>query len=393
MAHTFCPHCMTETGPEVQICPNCGGDTSVQNVGSQLPVGTVLVSPGGHSYLLGAAKGQGGFGITYISRDMESGRLAAIKEYHPARCQPRRLEDGTLQPQTESAEAYRHGLTSFLREAGMLKAAEDIPSVVDVLDYFEANGTAYMVMEYLQGLTLQRLVESQGTTSFDELMGQMTPFLKDIAAMHSKTELIHRDIAPDNIMLMPDGTFKLMDFGCARAMEDGKSMTVLLKPGFAPLEQYTTHGQGPYTDLYALCATIYYCITGQIPPAAPDRMVALQGKPDPLRPPSELGAEIGQEEEQVLMWGLGLQPGSRPQTVSEFLVRLGLEAPPMHPLPLEPPDPPKPHPIDPEPPRPDPVTYDRKGSQLEAVKTFLQKNKLLVGIAAAVILLLLIFGR
>lgn len=390
MAACFCPHCMAEIGRDVTACPECGGNVTARNVGNQLPVGTELISPSGRGYRLGLAKGQGGFGITYIGRDLSGGELVAVKEYHPARCQPRRGEDGSLHPQTAWEESYRQGIQSFMREAQMLTSARNIPSVVKVLDLFEANGTAYMVMEYLQGMTLQQLVETQGRISFDELMEKFAPFLRDIDAMHSRLDLIHRDIAPDNIMLTPEGKFKLMDFGCARSMEDGKSMTVLLKPGFAPLEQYTTHGQQAYTDLYALCATIYYCITGAVPSSAPDRMVAIQGKPDPLRPPSELGAEIKPEQEQVLLWGLALQPPSRPQTVREFLARLGLaepETPGPEPVVEEPV-------VEPPAPAPEPVPVPAPGTAdiWEKIAAFLRENKLLVGIAAAVVLILLIFA-
>ena len=123
-------------------------------------------------------------------------------------------------------------------------------------------------------------------------------------------------------MWMPDGTLKLMDFGCARAMEDGRSMTVQLKPGFAPAEQYGSHGQGDYTDLYALCATIYYCITGIVPAAARERQFALyDDKPDPLVWPHMLDIPLSPDWEALLMWGLQLNPEMRPQKVQQWLER------------------------------------------------------------------------
>lgn len=318
----FCPHCMTALDVDGGICPVCGGDVSAVNTPHQLPVGTVLCAAEFHGYLIGMAKGSGGFGITYIGRDLASQRLVAIKEYYPNRCQLQRNQlDGIVYLLSQQRDIYLSGMKSFLREAETLKAAQHIPSVVKVFDYFELNGTAYMVMEYLKGQTLRDLVEGQGTISFAELIRMMRPLLDDVQAMH-QTGLIHRDIAPDNIILLPDGTFRLIDFGCARAVEDGKSVTVQYKPGFAPLEQYTSHGQGPYTDVYALCATIYYCITGVVPTTAPDRLGNI-----PLATPTSLGAVISPREEQVLLWGMGLQPTQRPQSMRALLEQLVIPAP------------------------------------------------------------------
>ena len=312
----FCPHCMTDHATGAGICPACGGNMDAQNAPHQLPAGSTLLAPGDRRYLVGAALGEGGFGITYVCREEESRRLVAIKEFYPTRCELQRQGDGSVFPSDRAQEMYHNGKQSFLNEAGMLAAVENIPSVVKVLDFFEANGTAYMVMEYLRGETLQRRIERGGAMSFDELMTAMRPLLEDMCAMH-QAGIIHRDIAPDNIMLLEDGGMRLMDFGCARFTEDGKSMTVMLKPGFAPLEQYTRRGQKDFTDVYGVCATIYYCITGRVPDAAADRL-----ENDPLVPPSSLGAQISPEEEQMLLWGMSVQPKARPQTMRAFLEHL-----------------------------------------------------------------------
>lgn len=356
MKNRFCPNCLTELKDGAGVCPACGSGLDQTNEPHRLPVDTVLSSPAGESYVLGRVLGAGGFGVTYKGRALNSGRMVAVKEYFPVRCQPQRFEDGSVCPSQSEETGYQHGLRSFQSEAGMLDAAGYIRSAVQVLDYFEANGTAYMVMEFLDGTTLQRLTEKQGKIPFDTLMEKMLPLMRDMAALN-ETGVLHRDIAPDNIMLMPDGSLKLLDFGCARSMEDGRSMTVMLKSGFAPLEQYTTRGQGSYTDLYALCATIYYCATGQVPPAAPER---LDGKP--LTPPSELGVSIRPEEEKTLLWGLGIQPKTRPQTIGEFL-----NAWPA--------------------PEPDPVPDPDAGDK---IRQFFENNKLLVGIVGGAIVLLLL---
>lgn len=365
MAMEYCPCCMERLPAGAGICPACGAPTDQKNAVHQLPVGTILQSPNGNSYLIGRIKGEGGFGITYVGRDLGAGGMVAVKEYFPVRCQPQRGAGGSVSIQPEMEESYRHGLRSFLSEASMLRAAGQIPSAVHIQDLFEAGGTAYMVMEYLNGSTLQEVVEKQGPLPFKRLMKDMLPLLQDVDRLH-KAGVLHRDIAPDNIMRLPDGRFKLLDFGSARSMEDGRSMTVLLKPGFAPLEQYTTQGQGSFTDLYALCATIFYCITGKVPPAAPDRLMAtVDGRPDPLPAPAALGAVIGQEEQMILMWGLGLQPKSRPQSIEEFLARF---------------------PKDQEPDPPHDETVQEK------VVRWLKENKLLVGIVIGAILLLLLFA-
>lgn len=215
-----------------------------------------------------------------------------------------------------------HGIKSFLSEASMLRAMSQLPSIVHVMDYFEAGRTAYMVMEYLNGSALHQVMQTVERMEPNTLLPKFLPLMRDLGSMHD-AGVLHRDIAPDNIMLMPDGSLKLLDFGCARSLEDGRSMTVVLKPGFAPIEQYQTRGQGPYTDLYALCATIYYCITGKIPPASPERLTStFDGQPDPLPAPSALGVAISPEQEQILMWGLALQPSVRPQSMETLWSRL-----------------------------------------------------------------------
>ncbi|MEZ3461538.1 MAG: serine/threonine protein kinase [Lachnospiraceae bacterium] len=272
--------------------------------------------------MFGVVKGEGGFGLTYIGKELGSGKLVAIKEYFPSRCQPQRQPDGSIHPQERFEEIYMHGIESFLSEASMLRAVSQLPSIVHVMDYFEAGRTAYMVMEYLNGSALHQVMQTVERMESNTLLPRFLPLMRDLGSLHD-AGVLHRDIAPDNIMLMSDGSLKLLDFGCARSLEDGRSMTVVLKPGFAPIEQYQTRGQGPYTDLYALCATIYYCITGKIPPASPERLTStFDGQPDPLTAPSALGAAISPEQEQILMWGLALQPSVRPQSMEILASRL-----------------------------------------------------------------------
>lgn len=303
MSQNFCPHCMEEVQPGVDFCPQCGREVYGRAQPHQLPIGTVLKTGKGHSFLFGETKGDGGFGLTYIAKEMSSGKVVAIKEYFPLRCQPQRAGDLSVRPAQAMEDIYLRGMGSFLSEASMLRAVGDIPHIVHVLDYFEANGTAYMVMEYLHGVTLKNWMEQRPTIEPFSFLRKVLPLMKSLERLH-QAGVIHRDIAPDNIMLMPDESLVLLDFGCARSMEDNKSMTVVLKPGFAPLEQYQTRGQGPWTDIYALCATVYYCLTGAVPPAAPERLDAVcEERPDPLLPPSALAPAVPPSLGEILLWG------------------------------------------------------------------------------------------
>lgn len=325
MSEAFCPCCMKELSGSEEVCPFCGGSVDISAAMHHLPVGTVLHSGDGHRFLFGMVKGEGGFGLTYIGKELNSGKLVAVKEYFPVRCQPQRRADMSVWPQERFQEIYGHGMKSFLSEASMLRAVDHIPSIVHVMDYFEANHTAYMVMEYLDGSPLSHVMQSRERISPEVLLPKFLPLMHDLASLH-EAGVLHRDIAPDNIMWMPDGSLKLLDFGCARSLEDGRSMTVVLKPGFAPIEQYQTRGQGAYTDIYALCATIYYCITGKVPPASPERLtITFDNQPDPLLLPSALGVPISQKLEQLLLWGMSLQPSVRPQDMKVVAARMEKE--------------------------------------------------------------------
>lgn len=322
MSQNFCPHCMEEVPAGVDLCPQCGREVHGRAQPHQLPIGTVLKTGKGHSFLFGETKGDGGFGLTYIAKEMSSGKVVAIKEYFPLRCQPQRAGDLSVRPTQAMEEIYRRGMGSFLSEASMLRAVGDIPHIVHVLDYFEANGTAYMVMEYLHGVTLKSWMDQRPAVEPLAFLWKVLPLMKSLELLH-QAGVIHRDIAPDNIMLMPDGSLVLLDFGCARSMEDNKSMTVVLKPGFAPLEQYQTRGQGPWTDIYALCATVYFCLTGAVPPAAPERLGAVcEEHPDPLLPPSALAPAVPPALGELLLWGMTLQPMSRPKSMGQLAENL-----------------------------------------------------------------------
>ena len=187
--------------------------------------------------------------------------------------------------------------------------------IVKILDFFEANNTAYIVMEYLEGITLKQYLGKYGVLQFRNLIEMMLPLLEALIEIHSQG-LIHRDISPDNIMVQHNGKLKLMDFGAARDYTESgnKSLTVILKPGYAPPEQYQTHGvQGPWTDIYALCATIYKCLTGITPPDAIARVMD-----DKFKEPDQLDGKLSPDIKKILWKGMNIFPEERYQDIVEF---------------------------------------------------------------------------
>ena len=292
-------------------CPNCKRDPETYRPESrQLPPGTLLQE----RYILGRALGAGGFGITYLGWDLKLERRVAVKEYFPTAFLKRETSV-TLDVTCYTAsgqEAYTKGREQFLREARTMAALEKIPQMVRVLDFFPEHNTAYIVMEFLEGQTLKEITQAQGPCSAQVLLPMLEPVIRAMESMH-QANIIHRDISPDNLMLLSNGTVKLMDFGCARDIQGEVTMTAMLKEGFAPYEQYSGHGQGPWSDLYSLCATIYYCLTGKVPPSAMKR-----GEPDPLIPPSRLGAELTEQQERALLKGLAVRAAERWQSMGEL---------------------------------------------------------------------------
>ncbi|MDE6031593.1 MAG: serine/threonine protein kinase, partial [Oscillospiraceae bacterium] len=275
----------------------------------QLPAGTQLSD----KYEIIRTIGEGGFGITYMGRNTVLDIPVAIKEYYPNGFANRSSAHDLAVTITDNTKNsyFSKWKEKFLNEARILAKFSNIPNIVNVLDFFEQNGTAYIVMEYLNGVTLSNYVSSNGVFSADKLCRMMIPMLKSLDRIHQE-KLIHRDISPDNIMVMSDGTLKLYDFGAARDYSgtSQKSLSVMLKPGFAPEEQYRSRGiQGPWTDVYAVCATMYYCITGIKPDDSIQRVFS-----DELKPPSELGIRIPPPIETAILMGMSIKAEDRFRT-------------------------------------------------------------------------------
>ena len=281
-----------------------------------LPEGATLKE----KYRIDAVLGRGGFGITYRGTETNIGLRIAIKEYYPYGSVLRdtaQSPEVTPKPDEHSRRTFEEGKRVFLEEARRLAMCDHIASVVGVRDYFEDNGTAYIVMEYLDGVTLKAHMKDGAKMDAARLCGMMIPLLRDLQKIH-ETGLVHRDISPDNIMLVGGKTLRLMDFGAARAFaergDNQHSMTVMLKQGYAPIEQYARHGdQGPWTDVYAMAATIYACLTGREPDPSVDRIIQ-----DRLPLPSETGVNIPRRLEQVIMKNLSVQAGERCQSAGEM---------------------------------------------------------------------------
>ena len=309
----ICIFCMRDIGSGARFCPFCGKDLTVPIPQHHLPPGTLLHQ----RYWVGAALGEGGFGITYAGLDTSLNLRVAIKEFFPSGFVTRL---GTASPNvteisdSEKTAFFKKGRMSFMREARALAQFAGSRGIVDVRDFFEENNTAYIVMEYLDGVTLKQYLKEHGRLTPGETLELLSPVMESLVQLH-RSNLIHRDISPDNIMITDNGV-KLLDFGAARNIGgDQKSLSVMLKPGYAPEEQYRSKGvQGPWTDVYALCATIYHCITGVRPDESPDRM-----HNDSLQPPSMLGVCIDRSFEYTLLRGLAVQAEYRIQSVEALM--------------------------------------------------------------------------
>ena len=327
------------------FCSECGRPYgSVETEPFALKPGTILDG----KYLVGEMLGQGGFGITYIGFDLLLEQKVAIKEYYPMSTGMVSRENSTTVVWSSAVmqkSGMEKGFDSFLKEARKMAKLGGIPGVVGVKSVFIQNETAYIVMDFIEGETLQQKMQKNGPMDFDSCIRLMTPIMQSLAEVH-KHGIIHRDISPDNIMVQSDGKLILLDLGAAKDLDiqgkDGnvQSSQMVAKHGFSPVEQYGQAGKiGPWTDVYAMAATIYYCCTGVLPPSATDRMIE-----DTLtcRP------RLTKEEFDVLAFCMSVLPQKRPQNMDALLQIV------THPAGKTPPvrDVPKTEPVRPETPEP-----------------------------------------
>lgn len=316
MEFTRCFGCM-EHSPTYP-CKHCGYDPARACPQPYfLRPGTILYG----RYVVGEVLGQGGFGITYIGWDLALDRKAAIKEYFPAGQVMRepgsscRLRWFTT-PQAKWAQS--EGLEKFMREARKMSRVSQIPQVVQVRDLFQENGTAYIVMDFVKGSTLKAQMEAKGVLNWDQAKRTFLPLIQAMEKVH-QFGIIHRDISPDNIMIQPDGEAKILDLGAAKdiSANAGISSMQVAKAGFSPLEQYQEGGSGSWTDVYAMAATIYYALTGVVPPAAMDRLDT-----DTIRWDLPGIRALPQPVQRALLRALAVSAQKRTRTMGEFLTQL-----------------------------------------------------------------------
>ena len=255
-------------------CPVCGFDPAQAAAPNYvLPYGAILNG----RYIVGKMLGQGGFGITYIGWDLAMERKVAIKEYYPSGQVSRNpgSRDLTWYTNEQSRQARQNGMQMFLKEARKMSKVDNLTNVVRVRDIFQENETAYIVMDFVEGETLKARLEKTGPLPWEQAKGIFLPAIQAMEQVH-QAGLVHRDISPDNLMLTPDGKVKILDLGAAKdlSVNNGASSMQVAKGGFSPFEQYTQRGSsGPWTDVYAMAATVYYTLTGKLPPVATDRVV------------------------------------------------------------------------------------------------------------------------
>ena len=299
-----CYKCMHELSGTAKICPKCGFDNENPDQPSQaLPCGTVLHD----RYLIGKQIGQGGFGITYIGYDYTLKATVCIKEFFPAGGAMRSYDgDNTVQWSSgNTGSMLKRNRESFVREAQKAAKVRNLVSVVNVWDVFYENDTAYIVMEYIHGKTVKEYLMKRGTVmDIQECLSVFRPVMQDLQGVH-EAGIVHRDISPDNMMIREDGDVKLLDLGAAKDLAGGtgQSSAIVQKRGFSPPEQYVEKGEiGPWTDVYAMCATIYWCMTGKVVPEALERLMG-----DTLRFPKTMPKKVA----AVLGHGLELKQENR----------------------------------------------------------------------------------
>ena len=272
-----------------------------------LTMGTMLLE-----YRLESVLGVGGFGMTYLCTDTNLDKRVAIKEYFPSDLALREPNGGVVAINTQADDGYKWGLDRFIQEARTL-AKFSHPHIVRVNRYFEANATGYMVMDYENGESFNQILKDQRAPSEARLKDIIFPLLDGLHAVH-ETGFLHRDIKPANIFIRTNQSPVLLDFGAARQAVSGatKSLTAVLTPGYAPLEQYSGQGnQGPWTDIYAMAGVLYRAYTSENPPDAVSRL-----KNDSV--PAKLALLKGRVSEPALVamqWALSLDEKQRPATV------------------------------------------------------------------------------
>ena len=314
-----CLNCMEET--EDAVCPKCG--FNYYKIFEQPPMvlnpGTILDG----RYLVGKMIGQGGFGMTYIGFDLLLNIKVCIKEYYPMGNVSRDNSVSNMiywNYTTNQEEQWKEGCESFLKEARKMAKLDSIPGIVRVRDTFYENQTAYIIMDFIEGKTLKQHLFEMGTQDYVTCINMLAPMMKSLSRVHGQG-LIHRDISPDNMMVTKDGSLMLLDLGAAKDVSNSREgmSQLVTKRGFSPAEQYMESGSvGPWTDVYAFCATMYYCMYGKLIPEAMERLMQ-----DTLTfPPFPNGTELPEDVKETFTDGMAVLAENRIQSMDELLARL-----------------------------------------------------------------------
>ncbi len=312
-----CTNCFKLKSLKTPVCPYCGKTGAPDPVEAyHLYPGTVLNS----RYLLGEVLGFGGFGIIYKALDLKLGRVIAIKEYFPGSLVCRTPGEKNVSIFSgDKSEEFKKGFNRFLEEARNMANFMNEPYIVNVYEYFTENRTAYIVMEYLNGISLEEYIKkSGGKLSVEEAMTIIDPVLRGLKVLHDRS-VIHRDINPRNILITADNKIKIIDFGTARFVEENeRTRTNVVSDGYAPPEQYKTKSiEGPYTDIYAVGATLYRMITGKTPTPVLERAMN-----DTMVTPMKVVSDVPGYVDVAIMKAMAIKPKLRFQSVDELVSAL-----------------------------------------------------------------------
>ncbi len=310
----ICPQCF-HTLERNGVCLFCKKNVaSMANEGSALPIRTLL----NKRYFIGKVLGAGGFGITYKAYDMNTAETVAVKEFFPRGYACRGVGSAAVMiPLAEHQSAYQHWLAAFVKE--VLSSVKNLHGVVKLRDFFQENNSAYIVTDFLDGIPLRTYINNLGgRLKLRDALSVLRPVFDSLYVLHEHG-VIHKDISPENIMVVKHTQVKLIDFGAASLFKNPVDRPyVVLKKGYSPIELYSENApKGPWTDLYQAGATLYNALTGCLPAEAPER-----AKLDLLKKPSYFGLELPPIVEAAIMKSLKVNPGDRYQTMLPFIQTL-----------------------------------------------------------------------
>ena len=311
---SICLNCFGLLDPRTETCMSCRQPANDRLLITQdaLRPRTLLAG----RYLISATLGRGGFGITYKAYDMELRRRVAIKEFFP-KGYTKRIPGSTAVGVADqnTIKIFNYWLQAFIQEAKVLASIKSMDGIVSIYDFFLSNNTAYIVMEFLDGISLHRFISGRGERlHLNETLNIMRPVLETLLLLH-RHGIIHKDISPENIQIVNNHTIKLIDLGAASIYTQNVSKPFfVLKKGYSPIELYSQNGsQGPWTDIYEIGATIYTCLVGNPPPES-----TVRAQKDTLVPPSELNIKIQPVQESVLLKALAINPKDRYADIGTF---------------------------------------------------------------------------